>query len=424
MLILTTADPELDIYITKQMALGHIPGLSGVVISNGSVVWQNTYGYSDPENKHPATKDTLFTQASISKTVISFVLMRLFDKGYFGLDDDVSPYVGFRVTNPNAEGIVTFRQLMTHTSSINDQHYGSDAVYSHILVEGDSTYPLGEFLQDYLVPDGRYYSKRGSWHLYKPGKKFDYSNIGASLAAYAAECIASQHSDTDARQTYNDLAKAMFAEEFGLELGTVGYHVADVEEQDVATPSHWTGIKNKNYCLYGYPDYPDGSFRASPSSYAHMFRTFMDGGAWDGKTVLKPDTIKEMKKIQVPGSETEGFPQGLIWYYDNSLDKNVYLLGHNGGDAGVDTDAFFNPDTGIGFVVFTNGDPDSANLYSACLANIEKRLMKSFDSSWPEDDLAVPGVRRKRNSLQKHAVVKKLPCGITSSAPSTSDISV
>ena len=36
------------------------------------------------------------------------------------------------------------------------------------------------------------------------------------------------------------------------------------------------------------------------------------------------------------------------------------LLGHSGGDLGVATDAFFDPTTGAGFVVYTNGDWDCA----------------------------------------------------------------
>jgi hypothetical protein len=55
---------------------------------------------------------------------------------------------------------------------------------------------------------------------------------------------------------------------------------------------------------------------------------------------------------KIPGQG--GLPQAIIWYYDSFLGKE--LLGHNGGDAGIDTDAFFNTKTGIGFIAFTNGD--------------------------------------------------------------------
>ena len=68
-----------------------------------------------------ATDSTLFFLASISKTFIGVALMQLWEDGLFGLDDDVSGYLPFEVqhfyfpTEP-----ITFRMLLSHTSSIQD----------------------------------------------------------------------------------------------------------------------------------------------------------------------------------------------------------------------------------------------------------------------------------------------------------------
>jgi CubicO group peptidase (beta-lactamase class C family) len=112
------------------MTKGNIPGLSVAVVDHEKIVYAAAFGYSDPQQKKAATKDTLFTLASVSKTVISFVAMRLFDQGLFALDEDVSTHLDFKLENPNFPGQkVTMRQLLSHTSSIDDDEYSSNKVY-------------------------------------------------------------------------------------------------------------------------------------------------------------------------------------------------------------------------------------------------------------------------------------------------------
>ncbi len=58
--------------------------------------------------------------ASISKTITATAVMQLWEQGLFELDDDVNDYLPFNVRNPNHPDVpITFRMLLTHTSSIN-----------------------------------------------------------------------------------------------------------------------------------------------------------------------------------------------------------------------------------------------------------------------------------------------------------------
>ena len=72
--------------------------------------------------------------------------------------------------------------------------------------------------------------------------------------------------------------------------------------------------------------------------------------------------------------------QALIWYYRVLADR--VLLGHSGGEMGVATDMFFNPESGVGFVVLTNGDWSQQH-YEKSMENIEAYLMETFDQPWP-----------------------------------------
>lgn len=405
---LSVPNDDLDAFILNEMEKGHIPGFSALVVRNTTILWRNSYGLSDPSKNVKVRNDTLFTLASVSKTVISFVVMGLVEQGLIKLDDDISHYIGFELKNPKASGAVTMRHLLSHMSSIDDDGMTS-AAYSNSIVEGDSNVPLGKFLKEYLVKGGKYY-KSDSWHNWAPGKRFDYSNIGASLAAYAAEFVSNKH--TGKKQSFDDLALHMYGL---LNITDDGYHVTDVTkpgQAPVAIPSTWKNNKYNVYCLYGYPDYPDGTFRISPLSYSYMFTAFINNGTTtNGVHLLKPGTVKEMSKVQYPGAAGD-LPQGLIWYYDDYLQKGKYLLGHNGGDDGMSTDAYFNPNTGVGFIAFANGDDDIKG-FSASMKAIEKKLMSTFDKNekWDEH----PPQNHSRHYIRhrnRGNINTKGPCGL------------
>ena len=179
---------SLEAFIEREMHNASIPGLSVATVNATHVLWTRAFGFSDPAARVPAHVDTLFTFASISKTVISFVAMHLFEQQLFALDDDVDRHLDFSVRNPHWPAApLTMRMLLSHTASIDDTRYY--AVYDEVLVRGDWPGGVGPFLQALLTPGGRYYAS-SSWHAYAPGARFDYSNIGATLAAHVCECLA------------------------------------------------------------------------------------------------------------------------------------------------------------------------------------------------------------------------------------------
>ena len=68
-----------DKYIEALMKLAHKPSLVTGIIINDTLVWSKGYGLYDIENLKPATEETLYLQASVSKTVAATALMQLYD---------------------------------------------------------------------------------------------------------------------------------------------------------------------------------------------------------------------------------------------------------------------------------------------------------------------------------------------------------
>jgi CubicO group peptidase (beta-lactamase class C family) len=151
--------------------------------------------------------------------------------------------------------------------------------------------------------------------------------------------------------------------------------VAGLERSSIALPYRYRYAHHdwRTYGLYGYPDYPDGLLRTTPSSLAKLLAAVASKGAYPGGRLLKETTVKEMLTNQLaPGV---GPWQGLIWYRVQPEGLGT-LYGHNGGDDGVWADMFFRPSNSAGAIVVANGDALRAPEDRA-LVQIRNRLIKA-----------------------------------------------
>ena len=112
---------ELDAFVRARMELSHVPGLSLAIIRDGKLLRATGFGFANLEQQRPMRADTLINVGSVTKTATCIAVMQLWERKKFALDDDVNAYLSFPVRNFAYPGLpVTFRQLLTHTSSIAD----------------------------------------------------------------------------------------------------------------------------------------------------------------------------------------------------------------------------------------------------------------------------------------------------------------
>jgi CubicO group peptidase (beta-lactamase class C family) len=89
-----------------------IPGMSAVIVNDQKVIWERGFGYADLENRVPATPDTLYSIASVTKTFASTLIMQLVEQGKLDLDEPMSHYsADFK------DDTVKIKHLITHTSN-------------------------------------------------------------------------------------------------------------------------------------------------------------------------------------------------------------------------------------------------------------------------------------------------------------------
>ncbi len=329
---------EVDSFILYTMNAYKIPGVAACIAKGGRIVWTGSYGHAIIERDIPVTDTTLFMLASISKTFTGAALLQLWEAGQFELDDDINDYLPFTVFNPHhPDSVITFRMLLTHTSSLKDNW---DVMYA-VYVYGDSPIPLGEYVEEYFTPGGVYYSASANFYAWAPGNGWSYCNEAFALNGHLVETISGISFDQYTQDS-------VFTP---LGMRKTSWFLANVDTNNVAMPYHWNGSAYLPQGYYGYADYPAGQLRTSSTELARHLIAFMNYGRIDTVRILDSATVEKMTTIQYPGINSS---QGLVWFHNYISGRWVWR--HGGGDAGVSTLASCCFEENSAVVVLTNGE--------------------------------------------------------------------
>src|SRR5690349_16805433 len=117
-LIVLKSDPSiaaLDTAFSAAFADASAPAVAAAVVKDGHTVWTKASGFADLAKTKPATPDTIFRLASLTKAFTATVVLQLVNEKKLSLDDTI----GQRLPElPKAWHGATIRQLLSHTSGI------------------------------------------------------------------------------------------------------------------------------------------------------------------------------------------------------------------------------------------------------------------------------------------------------------------
>jgi CubicO group peptidase (beta-lactamase class C family) len=153
------ADPTDD-FIRAEMKRQNIPGLALAVVKDGVVVKAAGYGVADRATNAPVTPETVFKIASVSKQFMAAGVMVLVQDGRLSLADTIDRHIP---DVPAAWRVITIRQLLSHTGGL--------------MREGPGWTPAST--SDLEVIRSAYGAPLRS----TPGTKWEYSNLGYTIAA-------------------------------------------------------------------------------------------------------------------------------------------------------------------------------------------------------------------------------------------------
>jgi CubicO group peptidase (beta-lactamase class C family) len=331
-----------------------LSGYSATIILNDTILYQRSFGYADIKEQVPYTLQTRQPIASVSKTFVGIAVAKAVELGLFQLEDDINTLLPFHVANPRyRREPITVSQLVTHTSSITDrldvvkdeyilcsarpesQHL-IDSLRAVGFGKGSDKLTLAEFLKGYFTP-----GNEQNFISSKPGKTYNYSNIGAALAAYIVE--------VKSGMSFKDFtAQYIFAPLHMIHT----YWMTDCPEDTAIAQLYTAGMVP--YPRYRYHAYPAGELVTTAEDLAIYMKEILKG--YEGRGTLL--NTASYKALFAPAfnesSKPKGLPPnepniGILWSH-----RQNGIIGHTGGDAGVTSFFFIKPATHIGMILISN----------------------------------------------------------------------
>ncbi len=161
---------KFSAWAEAEMKKDQMPGLSVAVLDDGRL-WARGFGFTDLEDRVPASEKSSYRMASVTKPMTAVAAMRLAETGRLDLDAPIQKYVPYF---PDKGAAITVRQLLGHLGGIS--HYRDYAKEGRIREPKSTREAIAIFESfDLIAP---------------PGDKYSYSSYGYNLAGAAIEAAA------------------------------------------------------------------------------------------------------------------------------------------------------------------------------------------------------------------------------------------
>jgi len=158
---------KIDRYMQKVEANGYA---GSVLAARGEdIILAKGYGLADRENKVKETADTVFSTGSITKQFTGAAILKLEMMGKLSVTDLMSKYIE---NVPADKKDITLHHLLTHSAGFKE-------------ALGDDYDPIGR--EDFVK------LALGSGLLFKPGERYEYSNVGFSLLGIIVELVSGEN---------------------------------------------------------------------------------------------------------------------------------------------------------------------------------------------------------------------------------------
>lgn len=341
---------KVDRLLTDLCADGRIPSATLCVYRHGHIVHEGAFGRPDPETGAPATPETRYDMASLTKLFAATAFMRLVEQGIFALEEKVCEsfpgFTGMRDIVPTANelvggaadsvpsgrcdaGAVTWYHVLTHTSGM-----GWIAMNKRPSLEAA--------LQELLTMP----------FAYATGTSVLYTDVGLILMGRAMERRLNKPLD--------QLVDRLVCEP--LNLSHTGYlrNSANLDRSNVAPTEicTWRGRR-----VHGHVHDENAYLLDGVAGHAGLFSTARDAAALcrdylaahqGGRGLLSTETVRRMATFQ---AQNDWDRRGIGWQlrildpeaHSYALSENAF--GHTGFTG---TCMWIDPDRDLAFALLTN----------------------------------------------------------------------
>jgi CubicO group peptidase (beta-lactamase class C family) len=319
------------------MKAWQVPGAAVVVVRGDDTLLLNGFGVRERGRPSPVTPDTVFPLASCSKAFTTTLLAMLVDDGVIDWDDPVRKHLpGFTLPDPNADALLTVRDLLCHRCGIGSH----DLLWYHAPWGIDETLRRAQLLPlDYPFRAG-----------------FKYSSIPFLAAGRAIE--------KRTGKKWEELVRTRICEP--LQMTGVTFTTAEIPKDADSATGHKLGKGGK---LVTVPRYeirepnPSGSVNATARDLAAWLKFHLSEGIDANGT--RRVSIKNLNETKTPHNiirlegnakalnpDTVQLSYCLAWLVYDHRGKKV--ISHGGMIDGFRVQITMLPDENLGIAVLAN----------------------------------------------------------------------
>jgi CubicO group peptidase (beta-lactamase class C family) len=299
-------------WLGQQAKAGRFSGAVLVARGGRPVVKQAT-GFADRQRRRPNAVDTRFNIGSVGKTFTAVAIAQLVEADKLSFDDPIGKYLsGFP---GDVAKRVTIGQLLTHTSGLGD-----------VFMRWHPNAPAQLDLSELLTRIAREPLQ------FEPGSRFGYSNSGYVVLGAIVEAVTGQ-------DYYDHVRRHVFTR---AGMTRTGWYAPD----QVPNMAHgYTRVDTSRTWVAGNPS---GGAYSTIGDLLKFAEALLKGkllGPRMTKTVLagKVDTPR-------PGPAQTAYGYG----FEEEFRNGVRIVGHGGGQPGVEAQLRIFPRLGYTVIVLTN----------------------------------------------------------------------
>ncbi|BDC48408.1 hypothetical protein F183_A07240 [Bryobacterales bacterium F-183] len=339
---LRTAFPEIEKVFERYHTQRRTPGSAWGIIIDGQLMYVKTFGVREKKSNDPATPDTAFRIASMTKSFTAAAVLKLRDEGKLSLDDKLEKWIpafkNYKYPTSDSD-VLTVRHILSHSAGFPEDNPWGDRQMGE---------PLNSLDQ---------WIRKGIPFSTTPGTTYEYSNYGFALAGE----VVARASGMPYRQYLESKI-----------LKPLGMNASSLEPEALPANVRATGYGlrgNEEY--FEIPSLKHGSFGAMGG----LVTTANDLAKWiafqldafpprDDKDspVLSRASRREMQKLWRTGNfavdreprlraTSGGYGYGLGVSQDCRFG---HIVGHGGGLPGFGSYMMWLPEYGVGMIAMTN----------------------------------------------------------------------
>jgi CubicO group peptidase (beta-lactamase class C family) len=291
----------LDAKMKQAVDKGEVAGVETLLVHHGKVAQFDSHGVQTLGESTPISENTVFRIYSMTKPTTGVAMMQLYEKGLWKLDDPVTKFVPELahlqvVTGKDADGKPvladanrppTMKEIMSHTAGFGYGIQGGNPVDDQFVAKQ----PLAKANLKEMIDTVATIPL-----LFQPGQRWSYS-IAVDIQGLIVERLSGEKfGDYLKKHIFEPLSMNDTA--FSIDAATQSKRLAAVYQWDRAAGKLAPASDPSGPRIFPV-DSGGGGLYSTMHDYARFCQMLVGKGTFDGKTIIKPESVALMTQNHI-----------------------------------------------------------------------------------------------------------------------------